>query len=167
MSQRYSSEPDFQWNLTQQAIRGMVEGLEARLRAAPPGRPEDGPKEREDWLRLANARRVLGENAPAAEAFARADAIAPLDTRQLADWAETQVRQLQPGAPPGPEAVAVLERLEQAEPGNALALFYLGAADLARGDKPAAARRWKTLLALLPADAPIRGMLEGKIKEAE
>ncbi len=147
----------------QQAIRGMVEGLEARLRAAPPGRPED----RDGWLRLANARRVLGENAAAAESFAKADAIAPLDPRQLADWAETHVRQLQPGGAPSPDAVAVLERLEKAEPKNALALFYLGAADLARGDKADAARRWKALLALLPPDAPIRGMLEAKIKETE
>ncbi len=30
----------------------------------------------------------------------------------------------------------------------------------------AAERRWKELLARLPADAPIRGMLELKIKEA-
>jgi cytochrome c-type biogenesis protein CcmH len=63
--------------------------------------------------------------------------------------------------------VAVLERLEKAEPRNALALFYLGAASFAAGDKPAAAQRWKTLLALLPADAPIRDMLEQRIKEAE
>ena len=146
----------------QQAIRGMVEGLEARLRASP-GKPED----RDGWLRLGAARKVLGENAQAAEAFAQADAIAPLDPRQLADWAEAHVRQLAPGAAPPPAAVAVLERLEKAEPRNALALFYLGAADFARGDKPAAARRWKTLLALLPADAPIRAMLEAKIKEAE
>jgi len=146
----------------QQAIRGMVEGLEARLREST-GKPED----RDGWLRLANARKVLGENDKAAEAFARADAIAALEPRLLTDWAEAHVRQLQPGAAPSPEAVAVLERLEKAEPRNALALFYLGAADFARGDKPAAARRWKTLLALLPADAPIRAMLEAKIKEAE
>jgi cytochrome c-type biogenesis protein CcmH len=61
----------------------------------------------------------------------------------------------------------VLERLEKAEPKNALALFYLGATDLARGDKADAARRWKTLLTMLPPDAPIRGMLEAKIKETE
>mgnify|MGYP003580208803 CR=1 FL=1 len=64
-------------------------------------------------------------------------------------------------------AVAVLERLEKAEPRNGLALFYLGAASFAAGDKPAAARRWKTLLALLPADAPIRAMLEERIKAAD
>ena len=148
----------------QQAIRGMVEGLDARLRAAPPGKPA-GPRrlaaagqraqgagrERQGRRGLCPGRRDRGRWTPA----------------QLADWAEAQVRLIAPGAAPPPEAVAVLERLEKAEPRNALALFYLGAASFAAGDKPAAARRWKTLLALLPADAPIRAMLEGKIKEAE
>ena len=143
----------------QQAIRGMVDGLDARLK--------ENPGDRAGWLRLANARRVLGENDRAAEAYAKADALGPLDTRTLVDWAEAHVRQLQPGEPPSPAAVAVLERLEKAEPRNALALFYLGTAALAAGDRPAALRRWKTLLALLPADAPIRGLLEERIKAAE
>jgi cytochrome c-type biogenesis protein CcmH len=147
----------------QEAIRGMVDGLDARLRAGPGDKPED----RDAWLRLANARKVLGENDKAAEAFARADAIAPLDPRGLADWAEAHVRRLEPGTPPPDAAVKVLERLEQAEPRNALALFYLGASDFSRGDKAGAARRWKALLAMLPRDAPIRAMLEAKIKEAE
>lgn len=143
----------------QEAIRGMVEGLDTRLK--------ENPGDRAGWLRLANARRVLGEYDKASEAYAKADALSPLDTRTLVDWAEAHVRQLQPGAPPSPAAVAVLERLEKAEPRNALALFYLGAAALAAGDKPAALRRWKTLLALLPADAPIRGLLAERIKAAE
>jgi cytochrome c-type biogenesis protein CcmH len=143
----------------QQAIRGMVEGLAAKMK--------DTPQDRSGWLRLANAWKVLGENANAADAYAHADALGPVDARILADWAETHVRQLSPGAPPSPQAVAVLERLEKAEPRNALALFYLGAASFAAGDKPAAAQRWKTLLALLPADAPVRAMLEQRIKEAE
>jgi cytochrome c-type biogenesis protein CcmH len=142
----------------QQAIRGMVDGLDAKLR--------DNPNDRDGWLRLANARRVLGESDKAAEAFAKADTIQPLDTRQLADWAETHVRQVPPGGAVPPSAVAVLQRLEKAEPTNGLALFYLGAADFAAGNKQEAARRWKALLAVLPPDAPIRGMLEQKIKEA-
>jgi cytochrome c-type biogenesis protein CcmH len=77
------------------------------------------------------------------------------------------VRQIAPGGAPSAQAVAVLERLERQEPNNALALFYLGAASLAQGDKPAAVKRWRTLLALLPPDAPIRAMLEQKVKEAE
>ena len=143
----------------QQAIRGMVEGLAARLK--------DNPADRAGWLRLANAWKILGENASAADAYARADVLGPVDARILADWAESHVRQLSAGAPPSPQATAVLERLEKAEPKNALALFYLGAASYAAGDKPAAAQRWKTLLALLPADAPIRDMLEQRLKEVE
>jgi cytochrome c-type biogenesis protein CcmH len=145
----------------------MVAGLEQRLAASQPATPAERAEDRAGWLRLANARRVLGEHDKAAQAYAKADALAPLEPRLLADWAESEVRQLKPGQPPDGAAVAVLERLEKAEPKNALALFYLGAADFAKGDKPAAARRWKTLLAMLPSDAPIRGMLEAKIKETE
>jgi cytochrome c-type biogenesis protein CcmH len=147
----------------QQAIRGMVDRLDAKLRAEPPGRLED----RDGWLRLANARRVLGELDKAAEAYAKADALKPLAPSELADWAEAEVRRIQPGAPPPPQAVAVLKRLEAAQPDNALALFYLGAASFAGGDKADAARRWKKLLALLPSDAPIRAMLEEKIRQAK
>ncbi len=143
----------------QQAIRGMVEGLAARLK--------ESPQDRGGWLRLANAWKVLGENTSAVDAYAKADALAPVDARILTDWAEAHVRGLKPGEPPSPAAIAVLERLEKAEPRNGLALFYLGAASFAAGDKKAAAQRWKTLLALLPADAPIRGMLEQRIKETE
>ncbi len=143
----------------QQMIRGMVDQLASRMEA--------NPGDRDGWLRLANARRVLGEPQKAAEAFARADALKPLEPRLLADWAEVEVRQIKPGAVPSPETVAVLTRLEQADPNNGLALFYLGAASFAHGDKADAARRWKKLLALLPPDAPIRAMLEEKIKQAE
>ena len=143
----------------QQAIRGMVVGLAARMK--------ENPQDRGGWLRLANAWKVLGESASAVDAYAKADALGPVDARVLADWAEAHVRGLKPGEPPSPAAVAVLERLEKAEPRNGLALFYLGAASFAAGDKPAAARRWKTLLALLPADAPIRAMLEERLKQAE
>ncbi len=143
----------------QQAIRSMVEGLDAKMK--------ENPGDRAGWLRLANAWKGLGENARAADAYARADALTPLDTKALTDWAEAHVRQIAPGAAPSPDAVAVLQRLEKAEPRNALALFYLGASSFAAGDKAGAVRRWKTLLALLPADAPIRPMLEERIKSAE
>jgi cytochrome c-type biogenesis protein CcmH len=147
----------------QQAIRGMVDRLDAKLRALPPGRVE----ERAGWVRLANARRVLGEPAKAAEAYARADELAALDPPLVANWAESEVLQIQPGSAPSPGAVAVLKRLEAAEPDNALALFYLGAASFAHGDKANAALRWKKLLALLPPDAPTRKVIENRIKEAE
>src|SRR5262249_8278945 len=57
----------------QQAIRGMVEGLAARLK--------DNPQDRAGWLRLANAWKVLGEHAAAVDAYAHADALEPVDAR--------------------------------------------------------------------------------------
>jgi cytochrome c-type biogenesis protein CcmH len=89
----------------------------------------------------------------------------PVNARLLADWAEAHVRQLSPGAPPSPEAVAVMQRLEKAEPRNALALFYLGAT-FAAGDKLAAAQRWKTLLAFCPP-TPSSARCCKRIKEVE
>ena len=108
---------------------------------------------------------VLGQADLGAEAFAKADALGPLDRSLLADWAEALVHGIAPGAAPSEQAVAVLGRLEAVEPDNGLALFYLGAASFAKGDKPEASRRWKKLLGLLPADAPIRAMLEKKLRE--
>jgi len=151
----------------QQAIRGMVAGLEQRLAASQPATPAERAEHRAGWLRLANARRVLGEADKSAEAYAKADALAPLDPPLLADWGESEVRQIQPGSAPSPGAIAVLKRMEAAEPNNALALFYLGAASFANGDKANAALRWKKLLALLPPDAPIRKLLKERIREAE
>jgi cytochrome c-type biogenesis protein CcmH len=143
----------------QKTIRAMVDGLAAKM--------QDTPNDRDGWLRLANARKVLGDHAKASEAFARADALTPLDGAALKEWAEAEVRQIPPGGAPPARAVAVLQRLEKADPKNALALFYLGAASFAEGDRPAAVKRWRALLTLLPPDAPIRAMLEQRVKEAE
>jgi hypothetical protein len=61
----------------------------------------------------------LGAPAQAAEAYARADALAPLDPPLLANRAESEVRQIQPESAPSPGVVAVLKRLGAAEPNNA------------------------------------------------
>ena len=161
----------------QKTIRAMVDpstalragGLDPSITLRAGAKMRDTPGDRDGWLRLANARKVLGDHAKASEAFAKADALAKLDgdpptKGALKDWAEAEVRQIPPGGAPPTQAVAVLERLERQEPNNALALFYLGAASLASGDKPAAVKRWR---ALLPPDAPIRAMLGQKVKEAE
>ena len=70
----------------QQTIRNMVEGLAVRLK--------DNPQDRAGWLRLANAWKVLGESGNAVDAYAKADALAPVDARVLSDWAEAHVRGL-------------------------------------------------------------------------
>jgi len=90
-----------------QAIRGMVEGLAARLEA----NPDDLP----GWQRLARAYVVLGEG-------------------QKAELAYRQVLQRDPKQPD--------------------ALWQLGLAAAANGDKTEAAEHFRTLLAQLPAGSP-------------
>ena len=61
----------------QAMIRGMVDGLAARL--------ERAPDDFDGWMRLGRARRVLGEPEAAAAAFARALALRPDDTEPAAN----------------------------------------------------------------------------------
>lgn len=90
-----------------QAIRGMVEGLAARLEAH--------PDDLAGWQRLARAYVVLGE---------------------------------------GPKAAAAYRQVLQRDPKQPDALWQVGLADAANGDKVEATARWQTLLAQLPAGSP-------------
>ena len=144
----------------QQAIRGMVEGLAAKMK--------DTPQDRAGWLRLANAWKVLGENANAADAYARADALGPVDARILADWAEAHVRGLAPGAPPSPEAVAVLRAAGEGR-AQQRAGAVLSRRRLLRRRRQAGRRAALEDAAGAAAAPmrPIREMLQQRIKEAE
>jgi cytochrome c-type biogenesis protein CcmH len=90
-----------------QAIRGMVEGLAARLDAH--------PDDLAGWQRLARAYVVLGE---------------------------------------GQKAQAAYRQVLQRDPKQPDALWQVGLADAANGDKTAAAAHWHTLLTELPAGSP-------------
>ena len=53
------------------------------------------------------------------------------------------------------------------DPDNALALFYLGMAEAEAGNKTEAAAHWKKLLEKLPADAPIRDLIQKRLAALE
>jgi len=67
----------------QTMIRGMVDGLAARL--------QQNPGDAAGWQRLANAYRVLGEDQKAADAAARAAALRPNDVPVLLDQAHAML----------------------------------------------------------------------------
>lgn len=128
-------------------IRGMVEGLAARL--------EQNPNDVEGWLRLARAREVLGEAEAAREALRRAVAAAPdrIDARLALAFnlAGPAVTSRDPLPTEAVEAFAgVLERA----PDHPQALWFTGRAAYEAGDRATAAARWKQLLAMLPPDSP-------------
>jgi cytochrome c-type biogenesis protein CcmH len=137
-------------------IRGMVEGLEARLK--------ENPNDLEGWKRLGRAYTVLKDHAKAAEAWRRAAALAPGDAAVLADLAAALIQARPEGQELTPELVGVLRRLIAADPDNALALFYLGVAEAEAGNKDEARRLFTRLLQRLPADAPVRGIVERRLK---
>ena len=137
-----------------QMIRGMVDGLAARL-AADPG-------DVQGWRRLARSRRVLGEIDAAREAAARAAALAPDDLEVLGELAELH-------APAGPaEALSeaflgTLRRILERRPDDVQALFFLGLDGARRGDAPAARGHWERLLAVLPAGAPVAAEIKREL----
>ncbi|MEM6538466.1 MAG: c-type cytochrome biogenesis protein CcmI [Pseudomonadota bacterium] len=142
------------------AIRGMVEGLAARLEANP-----DDP---DGWRMLARSQEVLGEIDAALASRRQLLAIAPDDVRDWKDFIALLARR-DPAQqfPNDDEFVAALAELETRSPGDPLVLFYRGGAAFSRGDGATAVANWSRLLAMSPEDAPVRGILEGLLAEAE
>lgn len=143
----------------QAAIRSMVEGLEARLSA--------GGGDVEGWLRLARARRVLGEPEKARAAFEKALALRPDDPAILSDYAGTLLGPAdgEGGLPKvGAEARAAYEKLALLAPDDPEPWWYLGIAALQSGRPEEARRHWRRVLSLLPESHPERAAVQEKLR---
>ena len=138
-------------------IRGMVEGLAARL--------AEQPDDAEGWRMLARSYGVLGERAKAAEAAKRAASLLPEDAGAQIAYAEALLALEGEDAPLSATAVDQLERVVALDADNPEALFWLGRAAAERGEAAQAAAYWKRVLAQLPADAPQRAQLETLIEQ--
>ncbi len=140
----------------QQMIRGMVDGLAARL--------ADDPADVEGWLRLARARRVLGEEADATEALRRATEAAPTRVDVLVEYA----RALHPpGSVPEtvtPGFVSLMRRILALDSNNPEALFFVGEAEARAGNKTEARALWGRLLARVDPKEPLHKMIGERIK---
>jgi cytochrome c-type biogenesis protein CcmH len=128
----------------QQAIRGMVDNLAARLEAE--------PNDVDGWRRLGRARLVLGERDKAKAAYARAAELAPDRVEVLSDYAGVLFDEASGDALP-PEFVAVLRRILAIEPDHGDALWFVGLAEAKAGNRDAAAQLWERLLGRLPPDS--------------
>lgn len=137
-------------------IRGMVDGLAARLEA--------DPRDVEGWLRLARSYDVLGERDRARAALARAVEQAP----QRLDVLGAYARSLHPAGAedPSPEFLSVQGRILALDPDNPEAMWFIGLDALQRGDKPRAAELFRRLLDRLPPDASIRGIIQRQLDAA-
>lgn len=143
----------------EQMIRGMVDGLAARL--------EQQPDDVEGWRMLGRSFAALGEPENSAQAYAQVARRLPDDVTAQVDYASALLARQSLDQPPSPEAVAQLQRILELDADNPVALFHLGRAAAARGDTGTAAEHWQRLLARLPADAPVRPELERLLEDLQ
>jgi cytochrome c-type biogenesis protein CcmH len=141
-------------------IKGMVANLAAKL--------EENPRDAEGWRMLARSQLVLERLDESAASYQRLFA---LDAGSLDDWRNYAsvfiARAREERFPTDPEFLRALDEIERRSEGDPMALFYRGGAALAMGDRESAAAIWRDLLAVMPADAPVRGTLQDLIADAE
>ena len=143
----------------QSMIRGMVEGLAARL--------AENPEDREGWLRLARSYEVLGEYGRALDALAGAARRFPSDPDILAGYGKALIEDAGPGAPVPEAAVALYRRVLEVDGGHADALFITGLAEAQGGRAGEAIAVWRRLLAVLDPASPARAEVSRRIEVLE
>lgn len=127
------------------AIRGMVDGLAARL--------AQDPNDLDGWKRLARSYRVLGDLQKSADAYAKAAALAPDDTTLLLGQADALQAALPEEAPITPAAAELYRKILARQPDQPQALWYAGMAEKQAGNGTAAAADWQRLLAQFKPDS--------------
>lgn len=138
------------------AIRGMVDGLAARL--------EQSPDDLQGWVRLARARGVLGDTAAAVDAYARAVALAPDNTDLLRVYADALLAAGRSEEVP-PELEAGLPRMLAADPKDLVALWFLGVASKRAGQPAEARRLWGQMRDQFQEGSPEREAIEQHIAQ--
>ncbi|KAA0683030.1 c-type cytochrome biogenesis protein CcmI [Roseomonas genomospecies 6] len=142
----------------QQMIRGMVDGLAARLEA--------NPNDVDGWLRLSRSYGVLGETAKAIDAARKAREQAPKRPDVLVAYASALLSAEPRSAKPAPmpeEAVASLRQALEAEPDNRDALWLLGLNAAGIGKTAEANDLWTRLLAQFKPDEPEYTLIRSRI----
>ncbi|WPZ36017.1 c-type cytochrome biogenesis protein CcmI [Thalassobaculum sp. OXR-137] len=136
-------------------IRGMVDGLQARLEA--------DPSDIDGWLRLGRSWQVLGEAEKSVAAYKEAADRAP-------DRADVQLDYARALFPPGTanrampqEFIDTVARVRDLEPENPEGLFFGGMIAERKGDTDTARALWSRLLESLPEGSPIRDAIEQRL----
>ncbi len=143
-------------------IRGMVEGLAARL--------EDEPDDVQGWLMLGRSRMVLEEPELAREAYERALALAPGDVDVLRAYAGSLLGAAHPetsAATVGEEAEALYRQIVEIAPEDPEAHWYLGLVAVQNGAVDEAKRHWRQVLDVLGPDHPNYAAVQSSLEEVE
>ncbi|HKW52531.1 MAG TPA: tetratricopeptide repeat protein, partial [Stellaceae bacterium] len=143
----------------QQMIRGMVDGLAAKLKA--------NPEDLDGWMRLARAYTVLGERDKAVDAYEQAARLKPDDTGIALAEADALIVDHSPQVPLPERAVALWRHVDTLDPKQPQALWYLGLAEAQQRHLAEASGYWQRLLPLLPEGSDQHKMVAAAIAALE
>jgi cytochrome c-type biogenesis protein CcmH len=151
--QPYAGRADVQQH---NEVEGLLNELAAKLEA--------DPTRLDGWLLLGRSRLKIGDAAGAAEAFARARALAPNDGAIASEYAEAAIHAADGTV--SDDARAALALAYEKDPRDGKALFYLGHDALTRGAYAEAIQHWVNLIAISPRDAAWLPDLSARIAAA-
>ncbi len=138
-------------------IRSMVQRLADRMKT--------NPGDHQGWMRLGQAYDVLGEREKAREAFGRAASLRPDDVASQMAYAQAMVEASDPSGPLPQDAVKIFRRVLDLQPDNMNALWFVGMADAAAGDKDGAREKWGRILKRLDPKSREYAIVKQRIEE--
>ena len=127
---------------------------------------KQNPNNAEGWALLGRAYKSTQRLAEARDALKRAHDLAPDNADLMVEYAETLVLTGSDHRIRG-EALALIEKAIQTNPQNQKGLWLAGIADSQAGKYDDAAKKWNTLLPLLPPGSEVAASVREQIAQAE
>jgi cytochrome c-type biogenesis protein CcmH len=142
--------------MTQESVEQMVTEFAAKM--------EKEPDNLKGWAMLARSYRILGRNAEAANAYARAGSFIDSDPQLLADYADVLAANANGNFAGKPQQL--INKALALDPNNLLALWLSGTAAFNAQNYKAAVQSWEKLAIQLPPDTDEARAIASSIAEA-
>lgn len=142
--------------MTQESVEKMVAEFAAKM--------EKEPDNLKGWAMLARSYRILGRNAEAANAYARAGSFVDSDPQLLADYADVLAANADGNFAGKPQQL--INKALALDPNNLLALWLSGTAAFNAQNYKAAVQSWEKLAKQLPPDTDEARAITASIAEA-
>ena len=142
--------------MTQESVEKMVSEFAAKM--------EKEPDNLKGWAMLARSYRILGRNAEAANAYARAGSFVDSDPQLLADYADVLAANADGNFAGKPQQL--INKALALDPNNLLALWLSGTAAFNAQNYKAAVQSWEKLAKQLPPDTDETRAITASIAEA-
>jgi cytochrome c-type biogenesis protein CcmH len=150
------AEKNAEQPMTQESLEKMITEFAAKM--------EKEPDNLKGWAMLARSYRILGRNAEAANAYARAGSFVDSDPQLLADYADVLAANANGNFAGKPQQL--INKALTLDPNNLLALWLSGTAAFNAQNYKAAVQSWEKLAKQLPPETDEARAIAASIAEA-